>query len=138
MSLVIDASVALAWCFRDQRTIAMKVLLDRVSDTGATAPQLWPLETLNSLLVAERRKRINADERFRLTEFLEKLPVVIDDETVPRLWRGTSQLAILHRLTAYDATYLELALRLGLPLATNDRALSDAATRVGVAVLPTA
>ncbi len=136
MSLVLDASVALAWCFRDQRNPAMKVLLDRVSETGASVPQLWPLEAFNSLLVAERRGRIDASERSRLTEFLEQLPVAIDDETASRLWRATSQLALTHRLTAYDATYLELALRLGLPLATNDRELSQAAIRAGVAVLP--
>lgn len=116
----------------------MKVLLDRVSETGASVPQLWPIEALNTLLVAERRGRIDAHERFRLTEFLEQLPVAIDDDTASRLWRATSQLALTHRLTAYDATYLELALRLGQPLATNDRELSQAAIRAGVAVLPTA
>jgi predicted nucleic acid-binding protein len=135
MSFVIDNSVALAWCFEDEQTPGIMALLDRVTEAGAVAPQLWPVEALNGLLTAERRGRIDGDMRQRLAGFLDELPISIDDETASRTWTTTAHLAQAHRLTAYDATYLELALRLGLPLATSDAALIAAAQAVGVAVL---
>ncbi len=111
-------------------------LLDRVTEAGAVAPQLWPIEAINGLLTAERRGRINAAARARLTGFLQALPITIDGETASRLWSATAQLAANHRLTAYDATYLELALRAVLPLATTDKSLIVAANNAGVTVLP--
>ena len=137
MSFVVDNSVALAWCFEDEQTPAIMALLDRVAETGATAPQLWPIEALNGLLTAERRGRIDAGTRRRLGGFLQQLPISIDDETASRAWNSTAQLAEQHRLTAYDACYLELALRLDLPLATSDKHLMTAAQTLGVPLLPT-
>lgn len=136
MSLVLDNSVALAWCFVDEQTVAIMALLDRVTESGAVAPQLWPTEALNGLLTAERRGRISGDVRRRLVGFLRNLPIDIDDETSARVWTATAHLAELHSLTAYDATYLELALRSGMPLATADAALIRAARAAGVALLP--
>ena len=138
MSFVLDNSVALAWCFEGEQTDAIMALLDRVTDSGATAPQLWPVEALNGLLTAERRGRIDAATRRRLAGFLQDLPISIDDEPATRVWTMTSALAEAHRLTAYDATYLELALRLGVPLATGDRNLTVAAREAGVPLLATA
>lgn len=138
MSFVIDNSVALAWCFEDEQTPGIMALLDRVIDTGAIAPQLWPVEALNGLLTAERRGRIDRSARQRLAGFLADLPIQIDDETANRVWNRTAPLAELHALTAYDVTYLELAARLGLPLATSDTALIAAARAAGVVLLPTA
>ncbi len=135
MSFVVDNSVALAWCFEDEQTEAIMALLDRLTETGASAPQLWPLEALNGLLTAERRGRIGAPLRRRLAGLLQALPIVIDDETASLVWSSTSQLAEQYRLTAYDAAYLELALRLGLPLATTDTALISAAQAAGVPLL---
>ena len=132
MSFVVDNSVALAWCFEDEPTDMTEALLDRVTQEGAVAPQLWPLDALNVLLVAERRKRIDRDGRLRLIEFLTALPITIDLETADRTWSATARLAETHRLSAYDAAYLELAQRLGLPLATQDSALIAAARAVGV------
>jgi predicted nucleic acid-binding protein len=137
MSFVIDNSVVLAWCFEDEQTPTIMALLDRVTETGAVAPQLWPIEALNGLLTAERRGRIGADTRQRLAGFLRELPIDIDDETASRVWSTTALLAESHQLTAYDATYLELARRLGLPLATSDEALIAAAQVVGVSLLAT-
>jgi predicted nucleic acid-binding protein len=137
MSFVVDNSVALAWCFEDEQTAGIMALLDRVAEAGAVAPQLWPIEALNGLLTAERRGRIDREARQRLAGFLQALPIRIDDETAGRSWTTTARLAEQHRLTAYDATYLELALRVGVPLATSDTALIVAAERVGVALLPT-
>jgi predicted nucleic acid-binding protein len=138
MTFVIDNSVALAWCFEDEQTAGILALLDRVIDTGAVAPQLWPLEAVNGLLTAERRGRISRTARQRLGGFLADLPIQIDDETAGRMWSATAPLAERHGLTAYDATYLELATRLGLPLATSDTALIAAARVAGVTLLPTA
>jgi predicted nucleic acid-binding protein len=135
MTFVVDNSIALAWCFQDEQTPQIIELLDRVCETGAIAPQLWPVEALNGLLTAERRGRISKDMRERLAGFLQALPIRIDDETAVRLWTATAQLASAHRLTSYDATYLELALRRGLPLATGDAALMAAAKQIGVPLI---
>ena len=132
MSFVLDNSVALSWCFEDEQTPAIMALLDRLTESGATAPQLWPLEALNGLLAAERRGRIDAARRQLLSGFLQELPIAIDDETATRGWTATAPLAGQHRLTAYDAAYLELALRLRLPLATRDGPLMQAAQQAGV------
>ena len=135
MSLVLDNSVALAWCFEDEQSPAIMALLDRVVERGAVAPQLWPIEALNGLLTAQRRGRIDAEARAQMSSLLADLPIVLDDQTAGQLWTATARLAEQHQLSAYDATYLELAKRLNLPLATNDRALITAARVEGVALL---
>jgi len=137
MSFVVDSSVALAWCFIDEQTQPVMDLLDRVTETGAFAPSLWPLEALNGLLMAERRRRVDSGHRLRLAEFLRTLPVTLDSETTDHAWTTTAQLAEHHRLSAYDASYLELALRRKLPLATLDRELIKAAKALGTTVLGT-
>lgn len=136
MSFVLDASIALIWCFEEEQTQPVMALLDRLTDAGAVVPQLWPMEALNGLLIAERRGRIARTVRVGLAGFLRQLPVTIDEETTTRLWEATSHLAERRRLTAYDAAYLELAMRLSLPLATADRALIAAAGAEGVRLLP--
>lgn len=138
MSFVLDNSVALAWCFEDERTPAVLAILDRLTEAGAMAPQLWPIEAVNGLLTAERRGRITGLERQRLAGFLRALPISIDDQTASQVWTATAQLAGQHRLSAYDAAYLELAQRLALPLATRDQALIVAAEAIGVPLLPAA
>ena len=138
MSFVLDNSVALAWCFEDEHTPANIGVLDRLTEGGAVVPQLWPIEAVNGLLTAKRRGRITGAERQRLASFLHALPISVDDQTATQAWTVTAHLAEQHRLTAYDATYLELALRLGLPLATNDKALIAAAKAVGVILLAAA
>lgn len=135
MSLVLDSSAALAWCFEDEQTPEIMALLDRVVASGAVAPQLWPLEVLNGLLMAERRQRLDAGLRLRMSALLRDLPVVLDQETTAQVWKRTNDMAAQHRLTIYDATYLELAQRRGLPLASLDRAMRDAGTALGIALL---
>jgi predicted nucleic acid-binding protein len=135
MTFVVDSSVALSWCFDDERTPETRSLLERIGETGASAPQLWPAEVLNGLMMAERRQRIGADQRRRLVQFLRDLPIVLDAETVDQVWSATQTLAERFRLTAYDAIYLEQAHRRRLPLATLDRALRAAAGTLGVSVL---
>lgn len=135
MSFVLDNSVALAWCFADEQTPALMDLLDRVVETGAVAPLLWPLEALNGLLVAERRNRLGPDKRARLIAFLRDLPIMLDAHTADQAWETTRSLAEQHRLTVYDAAYLEVAQRRRLPLASLDQDLRHAAIAVGVEVL---
>jgi predicted nucleic acid-binding protein len=137
VSFVLDSSVSLTWCFDDERTDATDALLERVVESGAAAPALWPLEVLNALAMAERRGRIDSERRQRLAGFLHDLPVTIDDETASQAWTVASQLAARFRLTVYDAAYLELAQRLNLPLATLDQELRTAAAARGVTLLGT-
>jgi predicted nucleic acid-binding protein len=135
MSFVLDNSVALAWCFEDEQTPPIMALLDRVVETGAMAPLLWPLEALNGLLVAERRRRLDAAKRAELAGLLRALPITLDDDTAEKSWEDTVRLAERFTLSVYDATYLELAQRRRLPLASKDRALRSAAAAQGVIVL---
>ena len=137
MSFVLDNSIALAWCFEDEQTQSVMNLLDRVTETGAFAPSLWPLEALNGLLVAERKRRIHAKLRQCYAEFLHDLPIKIDTETAEKAWTATVELAERLRLSVYDAAYLELTLRRKLPLATLDRDLAKAAKALGTTVLGT-
>lgn len=131
---VLDASVAVSWFFDDEAGENTAAVLESLADWGAMVPSLWPLEVANVLLVAERRKRCSEAEAVRFIELLESLPITTDDATAQRAMHQTYQLAREYGLTSYDAAYLELAMRLGLPLATLDRQLADAAARAGVTI----
>jgi predicted nucleic acid-binding protein len=133
---VIDASLALTWCFDDQATPETDRLLDRVRDDGAAAPALWRLELANVLLQAEKRGRISAEDVEQRLRLIAQLPISIDSETNSRAWRDTIDLARSEGLTSYDAAYLELALRRRAPLMTLDRDLAIAARRRGLEALP--
>jgi predicted nucleic acid-binding protein len=135
MSFVVDASIALAWCFEGERTQPIIDLLYRLGQTGGIAPLLWPLEALNGLLMAQRRRRIHAPQRTELVIFLRALPVTLDTETTEHVWTTTARLAERHRLSMYDAAYLELAQRRKLPLATLDQDLIKAAKALGTTIL---
>jgi predicted nucleic acid-binding protein len=134
-ALVLDCSVTLAWLLADEQPAAAAQVLDQVVEEGAIAPGLWPLEVGNALLVAERRGRLSSWNRTQALQGLAGLPIEIDGETAGRAWRETLALAETHRLTLYDATYLELALRRSLPLATFDAAMRAAAVTAGVPLL---
>ena len=132
---VLDSSVALAWFLPGEQSSRTEALLDQAAEAGALAPGLWPLEVANIMLVAERKNRITQAQRVRALTSLAKLPIRIDTETAGRAWNSTFDLALAHGLTVYDAGYLDLSLRSGLPLATLDQALGRAATACGVTVL---
>lgn len=133
---VLDCSVAVCWCFDDEASPATDALLERVRDEGAVVPSLWQVELANVLLQAERRRRTTAADTTTFLDLIDELPIATDEETVHRALREVLTLARAHGLTAYDATYLELAMRRGLPLATRDAALAAAARRVGMLTLP--
>jgi predicted nucleic acid-binding protein len=132
---VIDASSVLAWCFEDEGGAEADAQIEKVAAEGAAVPGLWSLEVANGLVTGERRGRIKPAESAAFVAMIEELPIVADRATAARALHETMSLAREHRLTAYDAAYLELAMRLGLPLVTGDRSLRAAAERVGVALL---
>jgi predicted nucleic acid-binding protein len=127
MSLVLDCSITLAWVYADDTTAPVRHVFDLVSQGEAWVPALWRLEVANVLEMSTRRGRHNAAFRDATLADLTHLPVQVDGETDVRAWTETLDLAARHRLTLYDATYLELALRRNLPLATLDRDLRRAA-----------
>jgi predicted nucleic acid-binding protein len=134
--LVVDASIALTWCFEDEVTEATEAIGTRVDSEGAVVPDLWRLEVANALLLAERRGRLKRSNMEQRLELLAALPIAIDADTAIRAWTDTLLLARAERLTLYDAAYLELAIRRDVELATLDRELRRAARKMGVAVVP--
>ena len=131
MPFVIDASATLPWCFEDEATPWTDRLLFnlRAGDTAA-APAHWPLEVLNSLLVAVRRGRIPREKIERFWSDLSALAIRVEPTDVV-VWSEIHRVAERHRLTAYDAAYLQLAQRTGFPLATLDGDLRKAAAAAG-------
>ena len=130
---VLDGSVTLAWLFHDEKDPYADAIVARLPAVAMLVPRLWHLEIANVLLVGERRKRCSQADTTAWLSFLSGLPIVVDSATEARAWTDTLSLARQHGLTAYDAAYLELALRESLPLATLDAKLEAAATAVGVA-----
>ena len=131
-SFVLDASTTLAWCFEDETTASAAELLEHLRDAEAAVPPLWLLELANGLVVAERRGRITRAESTRFLGLVGELPIAIDPISTLDLASSVMDLAREYELSAYDAAYLELALRLGQPLATCDQRLRSAADRAGV------
>jgi predicted nucleic acid-binding protein len=133
---IIDSSVGFAWIHPSQATAETNALLDRI-EAGATVviPGLWFAEIANSLLVLQRRKKLTSSERKTALETLSNLNFTVDEESGKAAFGKTSELAEEYDLTVYDATYLELALRRKLPLASRDTALAGAAKKAGVKVL---
>ena len=114
---------------------AADALLDHVTEYGAVVPALWFLECTNGLAMAERRGRIDSAGIIKAIALLRRLSLVVDDPAPSGVLDAVLDLARTHRLTTYDAGYLDLALRRGLPLATGDAPLRTAATATGVALL---
>ncbi len=129
---VLDASVALAWCFGDE-TSAEATSIEGV----AIVPILWFLEVGNALISAEQRGRLTPTESAHFLELLRQLPIQVEDNPPLRIWGEIFGLARAHRLSCYDACYLDLAMRLGLPLATLDEELRRPGEDCGVEILGT-
>jgi len=135
MAFVLDCSVTMAWVFSDEANESTDALRESLIKDSAVVPVLWPIEVGNVLLVATRRKRISADDWPRIRDDLEALPIDIDPESCDRVLDTVLPLANEYELSVYDAMYLELALRRGLPLATLDQKLIAAGKAAGVEVL---
>ncbi len=132
MSFVIDASVALAWCFADEDSAVADAALGRLNTEEALVPAIWPLEVANGLRTAERRGRLDRADMARVRELLISLPIQVEAIDVDVALGEVSDLARNLDLTAYDAAYLALAARRGLALATIDESLKRACNSAGV------
>ena len=130
---VIDSSITMAWCFEDEKSSYTESILDSVA-AGAVAlvPALWPFEILNVLVIAQRRKRLTQAKALHFWRELQSFSITIDEKPITHASLEVMSLADQHALTAYDAAYLELALREGVPLATLDQDLKKAAKTAGV------
>jgi predicted nucleic acid-binding protein len=133
---VVDASVALTWCFPDENSaFAQKVAQMFKEGDSAIAPSFWPHEVLNALLVGEKRKRISVDlVRTFLTD-LETLPIALQEVPAEAVFDRIQALSRAHGLTTYDAAYLDLAQSNGVPLATLDVDLIRACSKTGVELI---
>jgi predicted nucleic acid-binding protein len=136
-SFVLDASIALSWCFVDEKTPLTDDLLNQIASGkhSVLVPNLWPLEIGNILVNAERRKRISYAQVSECLDMLGSLPIHIDEETAQKSFHEILSLAYAEKITTYDAAYLELALRKRIPLASKDKALCKAAERLGIKTL---
>ena len=135
-SLVLDASVPLAWCFEDERAGLSERLLDALeTGTEMLTPSIWPLEVANALLMAERRKCITNAQATAFLHRISKLPILVLPTPLERAFDHILPVARQHQITEYDAVYVELALREALPLATLDAKLRRAARSAGIALV---
>lgn len=133
---VLDASVAVAWCFEDEASKFTEDVLDLIAaGAEALAPSIWPLEVANALLVAERHKRIAVAKVTPLLSRIAALPISVRPMDARQAFEQVLQMARQQRLSEYDAAYLELAVREGLALATLDGELQRAAKAAGVELL---
>ena len=133
-TLVIDCSMAMAWYFKDEAIPYTNAVRASLATGRAVVPALWPLEVANVLIMGERRKRSNQAKATKWLRYLMALPITVDGEAPIRAFDTILALARSHKLTSYDASYLELAARRGLPLATLDTDLKKAARAVGVSM----
>ena len=129
---VVDCSLAIGWLFDQQADDYTEATLQALTQSSAIAPRWWLVETLNVLLALERRERLSVGKAVEALRLLQRLPVQLRD-TQTSIFE-LHALANRHRLTSYDALYLDMALATGLPLATRDKALRQAATESGVGV----
>ena len=132
---MVDASVALAWCFPDEASAYADSVLVALEGQRVLVPAVWPLEITNALAVAERRKRLSPPEIRRFVELLEGLTIEQDSIAVAESVSSILPLAMEHGLSAYDASYVELAIRHAAPLATLDVELENAARKAGVDIV---
>lgn len=135
MTIVLDNSTTMAWCFVDEAVPYATAVFDRLRQTNAFVPAIWPLEVANGLLNGERRRRITEVRADDFLLVLQSLHITVDDGGVGETLRATLALARTYALSSYDASYLELAIRHRLLLATQDARLRAAAAQAGVALV---
>jgi len=134
---VIDTSVVMGWCFVDEDSAYSDDVLGSLESAEAIAPAIWPLEIGNVLVVAERRKRLSKSASIRFLDLLGELPIIVVQESPERMTKEILALARERQLSTYDASYLDLAMRTGLPIATLDSGLQKASVACGVSIFKT-
>ena len=132
---VIDNSVVMAWCFKDELSPYSDTVLGSLEFSTAYVPAIWPLEVSNVLLVAERRGRISEAGIMRFITLLDELPINIIQESPGRMFKEIFTLGREQNLSSYDASYLDLAMRKGLSIATLDKKLIAAANQCQIPIL---
>jgi len=132
---VTDCSVTMCWCFPDEADPYAARILERLDVDETVVPAIWSLEVTNVLLIGERRKRLSEADSLRFLGVLRALPIIVDDTPVGQTQDDILALGRRHNLSSYDAAYLELAMRQGVPLATLDERLVVAARDSGVALV---
>lgn len=132
MPFVLDASVAVAWCFEDERQFHGDAALEALKKDSALAPAIWPFEVANALLVAERRGRLSRSDLARFTQLLAGLPIEIERRTTDGIFDSVLHTAQAQNLSVYDAAYIDLAMRSGLPIASLDARIRAASASVGI------
>ncbi len=132
---VVDNSVVMTWCFKDETSQYADAVLDSLEVAKAFVPSIWPLEVGNVLLVAERKNRLSEADSTRFIALLTELPIIVEQEQPERVIMEILALAREHKLSSYDASYLDLAMRKGLPIATLDNNLIAAAKRSQVPIV---
>lgn len=132
---VVDNSVVMSWCFKDEESRYADLVLDHLAHSTAFVPSIWPLEVGNVLLAAERKNRLSEADSLRFITLLSELPIIVEREPPERMVKEILSLARAYRLSSYDASYLDLAMRKGLPIATVDKDLTVAAKRSRVPIL---
>lgn len=135
MPFVIDTSVALSWCYADEESPLTRQLLRDLEHDEAHVPTIWLSEIANAVLVGERRGRLTSAAAAQFMSLLGALPINVDDSVDLSAIDALTVVGRIHGLTAYDAAFLELAMRLGVPLAALDNRLRNAATAAGVELL---
>jgi len=134
-NFVVDNSVVMSWCFKDESNSYADIVLNRLTEAAAVVPSIWPLEVVNALLVAERTERLSESDSIRFITLLSQLPIVVEYERSDMMMKALLALARAGNLSSYDASYLDLAMRKGLPIATLDNKLIEAARRIDVPIL---
>ncbi len=132
---VVDNSVVMSWCFKDETNKYADAILHKLSEARAVVPSIWPLEVVNVLLVAERRKRLSEANSTRFITLLTQLPIIVEQERPENMMKEFLTFARANNLSSYDASYLDLAMKRGYPIATSDNKLIQAARRIDVQIL---
>jgi len=132
MPFVLDASTTLLWCFPDEETEQSQTALHLLGSTAALVPSIWPLEVGNTLQMGVRRGRLTEGQLERVTRLIRQLDIQVEATTFPDVMERLVPLALRHQLSVYDSSYLDLAIRRNLPLASSDRHLIDVALTMGV------
>lgn len=131
-NFVVDNSVVMSWCFKDEDNPYADLVLGRFEEATVYVPSVWPLEVVNVLLAAERKKLISETDSIRFLRLLSQLPILVQHESPERAMKDILNLARAHDLSSYDASYLDLAMKKGLPLATLDKKMRKAAKSMNV------
>ena len=132
---VLDCSLTMSWFFPDEITEYSESIMDALLNGEAVVPHIWFYEVTNTLQVGERKKRLQRSESIGILERLQQLSIILDNTKTNTIMPELLSLAGKYKLSAYDAAYIELSLRLGLPLATCDKQMAESAIAEGIKLM---